>query len=239
MINEKRTMKAHVRILWRVALATLVCVVLLLSTRLFAQIPTTSSDPIGATISAETIGVEVAVPTHLQDGEEYMLDIPSLLLYGESLFNANWTDQEGGGRPLTKGTGAPLSDPNDPLIFPRNFNRLSAPDSNACTGCHNAPFGMAGGGGDFVTNVFVLSQRFDFVTFDHDDLTPTKGAVDESGNFALQQTIANSRATLGMFGSGYIEMLARQMTADLQTIRDATKPGTSGPLVTKGISLGL
>jgi len=52
------------------------------------------------------------------------------------------------------------------------------------------------------------------------------------------QSIANSRATLGMFGSGYIEMLARQMTADLQAIRNATSPGTSNALVSKGILFG-
>jgi hypothetical protein len=53
------------------------------------------------------------------------------------------------------------------------------------------------------------------------------------------QTLANSRATLGMFGSGYIEMLARQMTADLQAIRDATAPGAVKPLLSKGVSFGV
>jgi hypothetical protein len=52
------------------------------------------------------------------------------------------------------------------------------------------------------------------------------------------QTVANSRNTLGMFGAGYIEMLARQITADLQAIRDATPAGGSSPLVSKGISFG-
>ena len=185
------------------------------------------------------IGQEVAVPHHLQDGEEFQISLGDLLAHGKQLFTANWTIQEGGGRPLTKGTGAALSDPNDPLLFPRNFNRLSAPDANSCAGCHNAPFGIPGGGGDIVTNVFVLGQRFDFATFDPSDLLPTKGAVDELGRPVIQQTIANSRATLGMFGSGYIEMLARQMTADLQAIRDATPPGGSRSLMSKGISFGL
>jgi hypothetical protein len=139
---------------------------------------------------------------------------------------------------LTKGTGAPLSDPTDPLVFPRNFNRLSAMDANSCAGCHNAPFSIAGGGGDFVTSVFVLGQRFDFVTFDHTDLLPTKGAVDELGQPVTLQSIANSRATLSLFGSGFIEMLARQMTADLQATRDTTGPGEAKPLVSKGISFG-
>ena len=41
---------------------------------------------------------------------------------------------------------------------------------------------------------------------------PAVNSPDETGLAVTLQTIANSRATLGMFGSGYIEMLARQMT---------------------------
>jgi len=189
-------------------------------------------------VAAAEIGQEVSIPTHLQDGEEFEISVEDLIDHGAKVFSAVWTPQEGGGRPLTKGTGAPLSDPTDPLVFPRNFNRVSTPDANSCAGCHNAPFGIAGGGGDFVTNVFVLGQRFDFATFDQTDTIPTKGAVDEVGNPVTLQSIANSRATLGMFGSGFIEMLARQMTADLQAIRDATAPGGSNALASKGISFG-
>ena len=61
---------------------------------------------------------------------------------------------------------------------------------------------------------------------------------DEPGLPATLQTIGNSRKTIGMFGSGFIEMLARQITADLETIRDATVPGTSRDLISKGISFG-
>lgn len=186
------------------------------------------------------IGVEVAIRRHLEDDEEFEIPTKELIAHGQRLFTANWTDQEGGGRPLTKGTGAPLADPTDRLVFPRNNNRISAPDANSCAGCHNAPFGVPGGGGDFVTSVFVLGQRFDFATFDHleSPLIPTKGVVDENHQSVTLQSIANRRATLGMQGSGFIEMLARQMTADLQAIRDATGPGQSVALVTKGVSFG-
>ena len=53
------------------------------------------------------------------------------------------------------------------------------------------------------------------------------------------QSIADSRKTVGMFGSGFIEMLARQITADLRAIRDATTAGTSRQLVSKGIFFGI
>ena len=136
---------------------------------------------------------------------------------------------------LFRSNGNPLADPSSPLEFPRNFNRISAPDANSCFGCHNAP--TSGGNGDFVANVFVLGQRFDFATFDG-NLTPTRSGVDESGKFVTLQEIANSRATLGMFGSGFIEMLARQMTADLQSTRDGLAAGQSAALQSKGIVFG-
>ena len=188
--------------------------------------------------SQSPIGREVSVPRHLEDGEEFFIPLRDLIAHGQRLFTAVWTIEEGGGRPLTKGTGAALSDSTSALEFPRNFNRVSAPDANSCAGCHNLPFGIAGGGGDIVANVFVLGQRFDFATFDSGDVTPTRGTIDESGAPTRLQTIANSRATLGMFGSGYIEMLARQITQDLQAIRNATAAGSSRSLISKGISFG-
>jgi hypothetical protein len=195
------------------------------------QAPSTSARP-------SAIGREVAVPVHLQDGQEFSLPLDKLLAHGLLLFNANWTEQEGGGRPLTKGTGRPVSDPSRPLTGRRAFNRVSAPDANSCFGCHNAPHGISGGGGDFVTNVFVLGQRFDFVTFDPADTLPTLGAVDETGQAATLQNAANFRATTGLFGAGYLEMLARQITEELQHIRDTIRHGETKELVAKGIPFG-
>jgi hypothetical protein len=96
-----------------------------------------------------------------------------------------------------------------------------------------------GGGGDIVANVFVLGQRFDFATFDAADAVATAGSRDELGRVVSQQSIANERATIGMFGAGYIEMLAREMTTELQAIRDAIGAGQSRPLVAKGITFGV
>lgn len=184
------------------------------------------------------IGQENSTYERLEEGEEHRVSVAELIRRGEAAFIAQWTPQQGGGRPLTNGVGKPLADSFDPLGFPRNFNRVSARDANSCAGCHNAPFGIAGGGGDFVTGVFVAAQRFDFATFRHDDFLSNKGSVDEAGSFSTLQTIGNYRATLGMFGSGFIEMLARQMTQDLQAIRNAVPPGGAASLVTKGISFG-
>lgn len=194
----------------------------------------------GATVFTQTrpIGRESGIAGHLPDGAEYTVGLGAVLEHGRQLLAARWTSQDGAGRPRTKGTGAPLGAASPDLVFPRAFNRISGPDANGCAGCHNAPFGIAGGGGDIVANVFVLGQRFDFATFDGNESLPAGGAIDEGGRQVTLQSIANSRITPGMFGSGYIEMLARQMTADLQAARNALAPGRAATLVTKGVSFG-
>lgn len=184
------------------------------------------------------IGREVAIEKHLQDGEEFRTSVPELIAYGKKLFCANFTQQEGAGRPQSKGTGKALSDPSAPLVGRRAFNRISGPDSNSCAGCHNQPFGIPGGSGDFATGVFVLGQRFDFVTLDAADKLATRGAVDERGRPVTLNTVADLRKTTGIFGAGYLEMLAREITEDLQRIRDNMKRGETRALMSKGISFG-
>lgn len=186
--------------------------------------------------SVSQIGREVAIPHHLEDGQEFDVSAQQLIRYGAKLFNAKFTIQEGAGRPLTKGTGTPLSDPSSPLVFPRNYDRLSSPEANSCAGCHNAPY--PGGGGDRVSEVFVMANRFDSLSFDRTDGIPLRGAVDESGKFVDMQNAFDERKTIGMNGSGFIEMLARQMTADLQAIRNSVAPGGRKALVSKGIYFG-
>jgi hypothetical protein len=194
---------------------------------------------IGLPARADSIGEERSVYERLENGEEISLHLDEVLRRGRLAFEAQWTPAEGGGRPMTTGTGGALANGASPLHFPRNFNRVSAQDSNGCAGCHNAPFGIPGGGGDFVTGVFVAAQRFDFATFDHSDGVVTGGAMHEDGSFATLGDIGNYRATVGMFGSGFIEMLARQMTSDLQAIRDGLAPGESAALTSKGVDFGV
>lgn len=196
----------------------------------------TCSSALNASAQSQ-IGREVAIPAHLKDGDEFTIPLRQLIQYGSQLFNAKFTVQEGAGRPMSKGTGAPISDLGSPLLFPRNFDRVSSPEANACSGCHNVP--ISGGGGDRVTEVFVLAQRFDHLTFDPSDGVTLRGAVDESGKFVTLENATNDRKTIGMNGSGFIEMLARQMTMDLQAARDATPPGSSTALMSKGISFGV
>jgi len=210
------------------------------STRMAAAMAMIAASITWPTVNADdaVIGQERSTYQRLENGDEFTLSTTEVIERGRAAFTARWTPEEGGGRPFTTGTGAPLAAPAAPLTFPRNFNRVSARDANSCDGCHNMPFGLAGGGGDFVTGVFVAAQRFDFATFDHADPRPKSGAADESGAFVTLQSLGNYRATIGMLGSGFIEMLARQMTADLQAIRDDTAPGETNGLISKGVSFG-
>jgi hypothetical protein len=98
---------------------------------------------------------------------------------------------------------------------------------------------VTGGAGDLSTNVFVLGQRFDFVTFDAADYPQTRGARDEGHKLVTLQSVANSRATPELFGIGYYEMVARQITTELQSLRYRLEPGKSVKLISKGISFGV
>lgn len=172
--------------------------------------------------SDSMIGERPAIVDHLdqKDIEDGKISKKELVQHGRLVFDARFNRLDGRGRPATTGGGAPRDSHGQP-----EFLRTSGPDSNACAGCHNQPF--SGGAGDFVANVFVLAQVLDPVT--------------ES----VGPDFSNERNTLGMFGAGAIEMLAREMTADLfaireQAIEEALSLGAAvvKPLESKGVSFG-
>ncbi len=145
-----------------------------------------------------TIGERPALEVHIDqaDIESAKIKFDDLLEIGEEIFAARWTSLDGQGRPAATGAGAPTK--RNPLNnIP--FIRTSAPDATSCADCHHQP--MIGGAGGFVANVFVLAQVLDPV-------------VD-----SLSAELSNERNTLGMNGGGAIEMLAREMTADLLALR--------------------
>lgn len=189
-----------------------------------------------AIASAQEFGSEAAILDHLAPGEEMELSLPELLEHGRLLFSTKLTLADGHGRPFSKGDLGPLSDPTDPLTFPRNMNRITSPEANSCAGCHMDP--RAGGSGEFLTNAFVLAERFDHASFDGSDSIPTKGSKDETGASVTLDTIGNLRSTPHLFGSGYVEMIARQMTAELVALRDSLSPGGSVELRAKGVGFG-
>ena len=174
--------------------------------------------------SSPHIGERPALEEHINqiDIENHAIEFKQLLEIGETIFAARWTKLDGQGRPGATGSGAPTK--RDRLRDP-GFLRTSGTDSTSCADCHNQP--TIGGAGGFVANVFVLAQNLD----------PTTDSV--SAEFS------NERNTLGMNGSGAIEMLAREMTATLLSIRAAalsearaTKKSVLQRLDAKGINFG-
>lgn len=140
---------------------------------------------------------------------------------GRQLFLTKFNRADGAGRPMATGDSKPTIRVKRDLPF----QRLAGPDANSCAGCHNDPF--VGGSGDFAANVFVGAHFTD----------PPTNSIDAS--------VTNERNTISLFGSGGIEMLAREMTEELQTQRlDAqlramvTQSAIAVVLKAKGVSFG-
>src|SRR5258708_5624122 len=165
-----------------------------------------------------------AMPAHYGQATILGMPLEKVFALGQQTFVTNFNACDGAGRPATTGTGAART--ADPVLGPRN-TRVSAPEANSCAGCHNQP--QSGGAGDFVANVFVLAQ-----------------AADPVSRIILNEDFSNTwleRNTLGMFGSGAIEMLGREMTTDLQAeqqgaISQAYSSGhnVAVNLLTKGVA---
>ncbi len=132
-----------------------------------------------------------ALPLHMEQDDivSGRHDLETVLAHGKAVFEAPFNACDGQGRPTSTGTGARRARGQPAFI------RTSGPDATSCAGCHNMP--RAGGAGDIVANAFVLAQALDPVTT------------------SVAALHSNERNTPGMFGSGAIELLAREMTDEL------------------------
>ena len=175
-----------------------------------------------------TIGDSPALKIHTSqsEAERGELTLEEVVDRGQTMFTTSFNTLDGAGRPETTDTSSSNFRPRQE--FPRNFNRISGPDANSCVACHNVP--IAGGGGDNSNNVFVLADRFPFVNFD-------MGEGDGFEEHSLDM-VGDERAALSVFGAGFMEMLAREMTLELQSIlQQAIKEaGTVGTPVTKDLA---
>src|SRR5262249_34123258 len=146
-----------------------------------------------------------ALPVHFTQADILQMPFLAVVAAGRRLFVTDFNVCDGAGRPGTNGGVTPRTP--DPALGPR-FTRISGPEANSCAGCHTQP--QAAGAGDFVANVFVLAQN----------AIPVSGTVLSSD---FTQTWLE-RNTLGMFGSGAIELLGREMTADLLALQAQVRP---------------
>lgn len=171
---------------------------------------------------ADPSGITVEVDQALLRGDLPQADLKDLIEAGRLLFDTKFTSTDGAGRPLATQATIPTH-----FKHPRQvvFQCASGPDANSCTSCHNDP--KAGGAGHFTANVFA-SEGTESADFD-----------------TVDPQFSNERGTNHMFGAGLVELLAREMTADLQALRAqalrqarASGEPVAVPLQTKGIGFG-
>jgi len=190
----------------------------LLSALLAASITTHANE---VTPWSEVAKPALADAKHLQ-GNLDAIALQQLIDHGEVLFDARFTILDGAGRPMATQAIIPTLRKRPPRS---EFSRTAGLDANACSSCHNVP--VIGGAGDFSANVFVSEG---FVQSDFDTTDPQ---------------FSNERNTNHLFGAGLIELLAREMSRDLKTIRqsaliDARKTGNviEHALHSKGVHFG-
>lgn len=181
----------------------------------------------GWTAAAEEtpiVGDERAVTRHLDHADLAAGDmsVPELIAAGRELFEARFTVLDGAGRPAATAAEVPT---HRPIGDTPMFLRTSGPDAGSCAACHIDP--AVGGSGDFALNVFVAPQD---IEYDFDTIGPE---------------LSMERGTTALFGAGLLELLAREMTADLHALRDgAVAEARAGGrpvrvvLETKGVTFG-
>ncbi|MFZ1680676.1 MAG: di-heme oxidoredictase family protein [Rhizobiaceae bacterium] len=152
------------------------------------------------------------------DGER----LDRLVAAGEKLFIGAFTPADGVGRPFATQAILPTKRKRAPQ---HGFFRTAGMDATSCAACHAVP--IAGGAGDFVANVFV-SEGFESAGFD-----------------SLDPQFSNERNTNHLFGAGLVELLGREMSADLKAIRSAaldearrTGNAVDARLESKGVHFG-
>ena len=158
-----------------------------------------------------------------QDIRSGLWPADQLIEAGRRLFTARFTPSDGVGRPAA--TGNPFPRKRRPGVAPHRFARGQGPDANACSSCHNQP--NVGGAGDFAANVFVGLGLL------------------ETEQASLDRQFSNERGSPALHGTGIIELLAREVTADLHRLRngavsDALESGRTVrcDLESKGVSFG-
>jgi len=164
------------------------------------------------------LGAIADIPTGVLSRDE----LGKLTETGEALFGAHFTALDGVGRPQATQAIDPTrrKHPREQIFF-----RTAGPDAGSCAACHNQP--VIGGAGDFVTNVFA-SEGFESADFD-----------------SLDPQFSSERGTNHLFGAGLVELLAREMSLELQSVRNealskarATGSAVRLRLEAKGVDFG-
>ena len=154
------------------------------------------------------------------------LSFEELFDIGGKLFTTDFSTLDGYGRPNVNSDGIlnALADQTLDDLSNDLFTRTFGPDANSCVECHNKPF--AGGAGGNVANAFIR-------------------AWDSKHPFSVKKEHTNERNTKHVFGSGGLELLAEEITAQLQAIENQamieatrTRQPIQRFLTAKGIDFG-
>ncbi|MEO9168714.1 MAG: di-heme oxidoredictase family protein [Aestuariivirga sp.] len=149
-------------------------------------------------------------------------DLNKLLDRGQELFTTKFTIEDGAGRPKSTQAIVPTTRKRG---VNAQFQRTGGPDSTSCQACHSEP--VVGAAGDFAANAFV-SEGFEIADFD-----------------TVDPQFSSERNPLSLKGDGLVELLSREMTADLHQERSAalkqaheTGKDVTIKLLTKGVDYG-
>jgi hypothetical protein len=171
---------------------------------------------------------------------------------GLLVFTTPFNEKDGlGDGPYMEGEGSPLTPGSRPTLQGNGlFLRANGLDSQSCNECHNLvshaerpPHLGIGGVGGVVTNAIIapslidvadsFDKRVQYVAgYDPDLPLGEDGVADFNGRF--------SNAPF-LFGGGGVELVAKEMTKDLEKILrqlEEGPPGVSVSLDTKGIRFG-
>lgn len=150
----------------------------------------TSADDFGRFVIVDPPAISV-FPDH-DKAVSGVLPLKEFIDNGKTLFGTAFNILDGAGRPNSTGDSKPTNRRRPSA----EFNRIAGPDASACADCHNRP--SQGGAGGFAATTFVGAHFSD----------PPTLSID------LART--NERNTITVFGSGAIEMIAREMSEDLR-----------------------
>ena len=164
------------------------------------------------------------------------LNLVEIRRAGLMVFTTPFNKADGYGDGPYDGSGQDNRDPakgNRPSLQGNDtFLRVNGLDSQTCLECHSvisnasvpAQFGV-GGVGTINNNALFQPSIIDVADWDPDGIAEFNGRV-------INPPF--------LFGSGGVELLAREMTADLQALREQAlaDPGVPVALVSKGISFG-
>ncbi len=124
------------------------------------------------------------------------------------------------------------------------FLRINGLDAQTCLECHSIvsaatrPFAFGVGGVGSVNNVAIGFLGASFVNADDDPLQVTDpDGLDTTGRRNINGRVINPPF---VFGAGGVELLAKEMTRDLEALRSAAlgHPNTTVDLLTKGVRFG-